>query len=219
MNYNMEKQIFIKKLTDEEQLEIINFICDKFSIDDKEKYEKFYFTLINYVKNVRRKLDTFKNNINDVIELFISCGYNNNQIIDILTIEPSLLHSDKNSIFWRLLLLGKIYETSNNMCVRDEYIIVNPRILRISQDVMYARIKYLESDEIKFKLRKTDFLSVRQIVKNTHKEFKDSYGIDKDTLLALYPFDKKAQLEVISWHENKELLDNIYNGKTNGKSI
>lgn len=211
MKCDMEKQTFIKKLTKEEQEEILKFICDKFSIEDKDKYRKFYLVLIDYIKSIRRNLDTFKKNIDDIIELFLACGYSNDQIIDMLTIEPSLLHADKDSIFWRLLLLGKVY-SSNNVCARDEYMIINPRILRISQDVMYARIKYLESDEVKYNLRKIDFITIRQILKNSHKEFEESYKIDKDSLLEIYPFNKEAQLEVTSWQENKELLNKIYNG-------
>ena len=211
----MEKQVFTKKLSEDEQLDILNFICDKFAIEDKEKYVLCYNSMINYIKTVRREIETFKTNIDEIIDLFAKCGYSNNQIIEILTKEPSLLHADKNALFWRILVLGKVYDSKTRKCIRDDYIIINPRILRTSHEVMYARIKYLESDEGKEKLRKNNFFTARQIVKNTHDEFKNSYGIDKVSLLSLYPFNKNAQLDVVSWLENRELLNRIYEGKTN----
>lgn len=130
--------------------------------------------------------------------------------MEILIKEPSLLHSDKNDVFWRILILGKVNDSKTGTSSRETYLIQNPRILRISQDVMYARIKYLESDVGRQYLRKDGPLTIRQIIKVTHKEFQDSYGISKDMLLYMYPFNSEAQLDVISWEENKKLLDAIY---------
>lgn len=211
MMYNMEKQNFIKKLSPEEQFEILNFICDKFSIDDQEKYTLFYNSMIEYIKTVRREIESFKKNVDEIIGTFSKLGYDNSQIIEILTKEPSLLHADKDALFWRMLVLGKVYDSKTNSCVRNDYVVMNPRILRTSHEVMYARIKYLESDEGRAKLRKTGFFTIRQIIKNTNEEFRYSYDVDKNTLLRLYPFDNVAQLDIVSWPENKQLLENIYN--------
>lgn len=206
----MKVQNFVKELNDEERIEILNFILDKFDLEKNDETKLFYSALVSYIKTVRRDISSFKKNINEVIDLFSNCGYENSQIINILTKEPSLLHSNKNDIFWRILLLGKVFDTKNNGDVRFGYMIQNPRILRTSQDVMYARIKYLRSDKAKEFLRKDSSPTARQVTKLTHNEFFDSYNISKEELLRLYPFNDKAQLEVVSWPENKELLDNIF---------
>ncbi len=210
----MNNQVFIKDLTSEEQNEILKFICDKFTINDLEKFKKFYSVMIEYIKKVRRNVPTFCENVNQIIELLDNCNYDNDQIIEMLTKEPSLLHANKNDLFWRILILGKVHDTKNGGTGRDVYLVQNPRILRISQDLMYSRIKYLESDIGKQYLRKDQNPTVRQITKITNEEFKNSYGIDKDILIKTYPFDNNAQLDVVSWKENKELLNSIYNKGT-----
>lgn len=206
----MKEQKLIKDLTIEQQTEILNFILDKFNLENNELAEKFYNAMIIYIKNVRRSVATFERNVAEIIELFSNCCYTNDQIMEILIKEPSLLHSDKNDVFWRILILGKVNDSKTGTSSRETYLIQNPRILRISQDVMYARIKYLESDVGRQYLRKDGPLTIRQIIKVTHKEFQDSYGISKDMLLYMYPFNSEAQLDVISWEENKKLLDAIY---------
>ena len=110
--------------------------------------------------------------------------------------------------------MGKVFYPKDESCVRDSYLLQNPRILRTSQEVMYARIKYLESSEGRSHLRHNNYLTNRQITKATHKEFQNSYGISKDELLKKYPFDTDALLDIVSWPENKEILDNIF-----GRSI
>ena len=206
----MNEQRLIKNLTIEQQTEILNFILDKFNLENNELAKKFYNAMIIYIKNVRRSVTTFERNVVEIIELFSNCCYTNDQIMEILIEEPSLLHSDKNDIFWRILILGKVNDSKTGTSSRETYLIQNPRILRISQDVMYARIKYLESDVGRQYLRKDGPLTIRQIIKVTHKEFQDSYGVSKDMLLYMYPFNSEAQLDVISWEENKKLLDAIY---------
>lgn len=206
----MKEQKLIKDLTIEQQTEILNFILDKFNLENNELAEKFYNAMIIYIKNVRRSVATFERNVAEIIELFSNCCYTNDQIMEILIKEPSLLHSDKNDVFWRILILGKVNDSKTGTNSRETYLIQNPRILRISQDVMYARIKYLESDVGRQYLRKDGPLTIRQIIKVTHKEFQDSYGVSKDMLLYMYPFNSEAQLDVISWEENKKLLDAIY---------
>lgn len=210
----MKEKIFIKELTPDEQNDILNFICNKFSFKEQEKFKKFYLTMVEYIKTVRRSLESFKGNIDEIIDLFSKCGFDDEQIIEILTKEPSLLHADKNSIFWRILILGKLIDPKSGIDIRKEYIIKNPRILRISENVTYARIKYLESSVGKQYLKNDDRLTLRQFVKITHDEFKAFYGIDKEKLLSSYPFDNNAQLDVVSWSVNNELLNNIYEGKT-----
>lgn len=206
----MKEQRFVKDLTVEEKNEILNFILDKFDVGDDELSKDFCNVMIVYIKNVRRSVATFERNVAEIIELFSTCGYTNDQIMEILSKEPSLLHADKNDVFWRILILGKVYDVKTGTYSRDSYLIHNPRILRASQDVTYARIKYLESDVGRVYLRKDGVLTVRQITKVTNDEFKNSYGVGKDELLLMYPFDNEAQLDVISWPENKKLLEAIY---------
>lgn len=206
----MEKKVFVKELSESEKNDVLNFILEKFSLEDNAQSHEFYNVLVEYIRNLRASVDTFKINVSEIIQLFTKCGYSNEEIIFMLTKEPSLLHSDKNDIFWRILILGKVIDFKTGKSVRNTYMIYNPRILRISQDVMYARIKYLESDEGKQFLKSDCSITLRKIVKSTHSEFESSYHISKQLLLSSYPFDNDAQLDVISWDENKELLDYIY---------
>ena len=204
-----EGQIFVKNLTNEQKNDILNFILQKFDLEDNEITKNFYNAMVSYIKTVRRDINTFKNNVDEILDVFSKCGYDNDDIIQILSKEPSLLHADKHDVFWRILILGKVYDTQTNMSVRGSYLIQNPRILRSSQEVTYARIMYLESDEGKVYLR-----TARQVTKLTHNEFESSYHISKEELIKRYPFDNKAQLDVVSWEENIELLDNIHKGNS-----
>lgn len=205
-------QVFIKNLTNDEKNDILNFILEKFDLEDNEISKNFYNVMVSYIETVRRDINTFKNNVDEILDVFLKCGYDNDEIIQILTKEPSLLHSDKHDIFWRILILGKVYDTQTNMSVRESYLIQNPRILRTSQAVTYARIMYLESEEGKVYLRKESNPTARQVTKLTHSEFEGSYHISKEELINKYPFDNKAQLDIVSWYENKEILDNIHKG-------
>lgn len=206
----MKEQRFVKDLTADELNELLNFILDKFNLEDNELSRNFYSAMVNYITTVRRSVETFERNVGEIVEVFSNFGYDNNEIMSMLTKEPSLLHANKNDILWRMLLLGKVIDTKTGKSVRENYLIQNPRILRISQDIMYARIKYLESTVGAAYLRKNTHLTARQITKITHNEFSKYYQVDKNELLNMYPFDNNAQLEVVSWEENKELLDNIY---------
>ena len=107
-------------------------------------------------------------------------------------------------------MLGKVYNSKSGLSTRDSDFVSNPRMFRTSNAVIYARIKYLESDEGKEYLRNKDFLTKRQIIKCTNEEFETSYKKSKEELLKLFPFDNKAELEIVSWDENKEFLDNIF---------
>lgn len=209
----METKKITKKLTEEQKKDILNYILNKFELKNDKKSHDFYNSLVLYIQTVRRDISTFCKNIDDSLELFAKCGYDNDQIMKMLTNEPSLLHANKYDLFWRILILGKVIDVQTGEDVRQLYMINNPRILRTSQNITYARIKYLESDEGKMKVRRARGLTSRQITKVTHTEFFESYGISKEELLNKYPFNNDAQLEVISWPENKEFLDKIYKGK------
>lgn len=209
-----EGQVFVKNLTNDEKNDILNFILDKFDLEKNEITDNFCTAMVSYIETVRRDINTFKNNVDEILDVFLKCGYDNDEIIQMLTKEPSLLHADKHDVFWRILILGKVYDTQTNMSVRDSYLIQNPRILRTSQEVTYARIMYLESDEGKMHLRKESNPTARQVTKLTHSEFETSYHISKEELIKRYPFDNNAQLNVVSWEENRELLDNIHKGNS-----
>ena len=209
-----DNKVFVKNLTDEEKQDILNFIFNKFSIPNAQVAQIFSDIMVSYIETVRRDVKAFKSNVDEILEVFLKCGYDNDDIVQMLMKEPSLLHADKDDIFWRLLILGKVYDTQTNTSVRDSCLIQNPRILRTSQDVTYARIMYLESDEGKEYLRKESNPTARQVTKLTHNEFENSYKISKEELLRKYPLDNNAQLDIVSWEENKELLENIYKGKT-----
>lgn len=217
----MNNQRFIRDLSNEEKEEILNYILNRFKFDNEEQYKVLCDSLVNYIINCRASSKYFKGNIDKIIDTFKLLNYSEQEIICMITKEPSLLHEDKDKMLWKILLFAKVYDRDTNESIRLSKLINNPRILRISEDVLYARIKYLESEIGKTYLRKDGFLSYRQIIKCTHEEFKNSYGIDKDKLLELYPFDEKAQRDVIFWKENETLLNNIYEkGKNNeGRSL
>lgn len=207
----MKKEIFIKELSEEELKDILNFVLNMFSLENNEDSQKLYVSLVNYVKTVRRNVETFKKNVSEIIELFSMCGYSNEDIIKIIGEEPSLLHANKNDVFWRLLVLGKVIDRKSGLSARKQAFIEKPQMLRTSQAVTYARIKYLESKRGKEFLRTDDVLTIRKITKITNNEFATSYGIEKEELLKMYPFNNKAQLDVVSWEENEDILNNIYN--------
>ena len=123
---------------------------------------------------------------------------------------PSILHLDKDDLLWRFLLLGKVIDTKTGKLARETYVLEKPRTFTISQDVLYARIKYLESEDGMPYRRKKDYLTVRQIIGSSKEEFENSYKISNDELLKKFPFDNAAQLEVVGWDVNEEILNTIW---------
>lgn len=67
----MKEQKLIKDLTIEQQTEILNFILDKFNLENNELAEKFYNAMIIYIKNVRRSVATFERNVAEIIQLLL----------------------------------------------------------------------------------------------------------------------------------------------------
>lgn len=208
-----EKQIFIKDLSNEEKKEILDFILEKFQFNDKEQATIFYNNIVRYISTLRRKVDTFKKNVDEILEMLKKLDFSNDEIIIMLSKEPSLLHSNKDEMFYRMLIFGKIIPDWEK---RKELIVHKPQNLRTSEKTTYARVKYLTSDNgLQFR-RKTGNLTARQLVKISHDEFEDFYKISKEKLLKSYEFNNAALLDIISWPENKEILDKVYN---NGRSI
>ncbi len=205
---------------------ISEFILKKFELGDEKQAEDFCDELMNYITSSRRAKSSFENDVensiktlselnyslNDIIRMISlsELNYSLNDIIRMISLTPTILHLNKNDLFWRYLLFEKIIDTKTGLSIRNELIIEKPQFFRTSQEILYARIKYLESEEGKSYRRKKDYLTVKQIIKTSHKEFEDSYHIAKDELLKKYPFDNAAQLEVIEWPENKSFLSSIY---------
>ena len=189
---------------------ISEFILKKFELGDEKQAEDFCDELMNYITSSRRAKSSFENDVENSIKTLSELNYSLNDIIRMISLTPTILHLNKNDLFWRYLLFEKIIDTKTGLSLRNELIIEKPQFFRTSQEILYARIKYLESEEGKSYRRKKDYLTVKQIIKTSHKEFEDSYHIAKDELLKKYPFDNAAQLEVIEWPENKSFLSSIY---------
>lgn len=189
---------------------IYEFILKQFEIGDEQEAKKISGELEQYIANSRRKESSFENDVLQLISTLSELQYSLNDIIAIISKTPSILHLNKNDIFWRYLLFEKIIDTKSGKSIRESLIIEKPEYFRTSQQTLYARIKHLESDAGMAYRRNKDFITVRQVIKASNQEFETSYRISKEQLEKKYPFDTNAMQDIIQWPKNKELLDSIF---------
>ncbi len=195
--YIDEKLFLLEHLTKDE--------CVKF----REKIEKYL--------NNRSSKETFFKNLDGTVEFLEKIGLNYHEIIMCIFNWPSIIHSDKNDLLYKYLVLGipKRYNLSD--IDRDDILVNHPKDLMTGIDTVYARIMFFLSEESKDVTRK-NVITRRKLLKITNKEFEEFYGISRDNIVSKYPFTKDSLKNVLSLDYNKEVVERFYgNSKEFGR--
>ena len=162
-------------------------------LNTKEQ-EEFYKIILEYLQN-RSSLAYFAQNLDELLEFFKTLGYDTKSVIAVIKKWPAIIHTDKNHLFYKYLIMGRVVD-ENHESIRDDALLNHAKDFMISTNLLYARVKYLEDNP--------------QVLRdNIIKEFVVSYGIDKSSLLENYPFNREALEEVLLWDENQEIQENL----------
>lgn len=195
--------------------EYIDLLEDKLFLScflTDEEIKIFHSKILEYIGN-RTPFETFKVNLDNTILFFEKVlGYNYNQIITCIGNWPSVIHADKEDLFYKYLLLSKVHNIN-----RDDIFVNHPKDLMIGLNLLNARIEFFSSDESENLVRKKE-ITRRKLFKTTSQEFEISYSITKEQLLKKYPYDERLFGDLFSNDCNRLVVVN-YSRYKNGYEI
>lgn len=170
---------------------------------------ELYDQVETYLKSIRfSSEEKFKEHLLGLKDFFDHIGYSYEDAVEVVISWPSIIHTDKNELFYKYLILGRVVNKDTLECDRDNILKNHPKDFITSPQVVYARVKWLLS--IGGDAMRNNIITRRKILKVTHAEFEKSYGISKEELESLYPFEATTCIpEILNWTENKELLKRI----------
>ena len=198
-------------MTNELEIFLNNLLNLKNVLNDEE-IKEFYNIINEYFKN-RSKEETFEKNIKDLVKIYKEFNLTDKEIINSIKNNPSLIHADKRDLVFKFYMLGKVRDSKNGESLRKTIIVDKSKNLRTSYEVMYARIKHLESLRNNNEVIRNDYITIRKLLKITNEEFETSYGISKEELLKRYPFTNDSIREIQTWDENKEMFEEGLNAR------
>ncbi len=172
-------------------------------LNTKEQ-EEFYKIILEYLQN-RSSLAYFAQNLDELLEFFKTLGYDTKSVIAVIKKWPAIIHTDKNHLFYKYLIMGRVVDETLES-IRDDALLNHAKDFMISTSLLYARVKYLEDNP---QVLRDNIINRRKVITTTNKEFVVSYGIDKNSLLENYPFNREALEEVLLWDENQEIQKNL----------
>ena len=164
--------------------------------------EKFYLIMSKYLLN-RSAIDTFLKNLNETVKFYELIGVTYDKMLTSIMKWPAIIHSDKNDLYHKYLLLAGIVNINTGECDRDNIFIEHPKDLMTGFDTIYARMMYFKRSDANVK---NEYITRRKVFKTTNTEFKDFYGVSKEELLRLYPVNESVIEEIKGWEQNRELV-------------
>lgn len=183
-------------------------------LDEMEK-EHFFAVISHYLLN-RSTIETFFKNIDGTISFFMMVSVDYREMLISIMNWPAIIHANKEELFIKFLLLANVVSWRTGELARYNILINHPKDLMTSIDTIYARICYLQSEHAKILLR-NEGITRRKILKVTHTEFEEMYGIKKEDLLSKYPFTAEALREIMDWESNREFVEKYDEKKGNRK--
>ena len=172
---------------------------------NSQEQAEFYQIISEYLQN-RSSLSYFSQNLDELIKFFNTLGYDTKSVIEVIKKWPAIIHADKNHLFYKYLIMGKVVN-ENNESIRDDSLLNHAKDFMISTNLLYARVKYLIDNP---QVLRDNIINRRKVITTTNKEFVISYNIDKNSLLENYPFNREALEEVLLWEENQKICQNLY---------
>lgn len=170
-----------------------------------QEQAEFDQIILKYLQN-RSSLSYFAQNLDELINFFNTLGYDTKSVIEVIKKWPAIIHADKNHLFYKYLIMGKVVN-ENRESIRDDALLNHAKDFMISTNLLYARVKYLIDNP---QVLRDNIINRRKVITTTNKEFVISYNIDKNSLLENYPFNREALEEVLLWEENQKICQNLY---------
>lgn len=195
-----KRRLSIAKYNLEKYLNITNYYTS-------EELEKYYAKIDSYLR-IRIDENVFLKNLIEKTIFFRSLGYSLEDISKMIYNFPSLLHMDKREVLIKYLLLGKIVVSNTLVCDRDDIILNHTKDLICGKELLYARIMFfLTVDDIN---QRKNEITRRKTLKITSNEFFNTYRIDKQKLLKLFPFNSASMKIICSWKENEDVMKKLF---------
>lgn len=111
-----------------------------------ELLSRLYEQVEDYLKELRfSSEETFNTYLLDLKDFFYRIGYSYEDAVEVIINWPSIIHTAKNELFYKYLILGKVVNSDTLECDRDNILKNHPKDFITSPKVMYARIKWLIS--------------------------------------------------------------------------
>ena len=186
-----------KKIVDEK-------LCLREYLDDSQR-EEFYSVISEYLKN-RSSMDALAKNLDELNDFFRKLNYDYISEITVIKNWSAIIHTDKNDLFYKYLVMARILNKDTFESIRDDELLNHGKDFMTSIRLLYARVRYLDAHP---ELVGGSFITRRKTLKITNEEFLNSYNISKDALLQLFPWNREALELVLSWEENSEILANL----------
>jgi len=192
-----------KKTPEDILIEIAPFINLTDSEFDNEEKKAFLEKLVNYIISSRREIESVINSISEAEQFLQLISIDQQKWMNIFLNDNSFLHANFEDLYIKYALFAKIVDTETKQSIRDELILNQPKAIRFSKELIYARIKHLMDDETKMYMR-SPIITITKALRAS-KEFAKTYRTTDEKLLEIYPFDDEAFAEVFLWEENHSL--------------
>lgn len=174
-----------------------------------EEMEYFYKVINHYLLN-RSSLEAFSKNLDETIEFYNFLGIEQRDMLSSIAKWPSIIHADKNELFKKYLVLEPVVKFRTGEKDREHILIDHPLDLMTGLDTIFARVMFFKDENNTDKIRE-ERITRRKLLKTTSTEFEESYGLNKIQLLEKYPLTPEMMEEVLTWGNNKELMERYEN--------
>ena len=158
----------------------------------------FYSILAKYLKKKKVYMNDFQNKLNETIQFLTFLDFNEQEIVTIIRHYPAILHTNKKDYFLKYLILASLIDND----LRKELVIHYPKYLIIGLKTLYARYEYLTTQKRKYQTK-------YYLLKMTNNEFKNTFGISHETLLAMYPYSDDKIEYFLNLPENIVYKENL----------
>ena len=184
------------------------YLSDRLCLDQfitSEEKKNFFAIISHYLLN-RSTIETFIKNLEETVLFYEFVGVSYTDMIRSICNWPAVIHANKEELFIKYLLLADVVSYRTGELARDNILINHPKDLMTGLDTIYARIRFLQSEDAEVFLR-NERITRRKVLKITHSEFEEIYRVDKESLLKMYPFTPDALEDIKEWELNRELVE------------
>ena len=201
-------------LTDDGKKELEKSLALKENLDKKD-LDFFYERLKDYI-NSRTNQEVFVNNLHNLVNTCNLLGFSKLNIIKMIMNEPPIIHSKSEDLINKYLILYCLVDPKTLKSNRNQVFINHTRDLRISTNLLYARVKYLQDNKDNNIGMRTSWITRKKVLKATNSEFFKSHGnsryvTNKEELIKKYPFNEEVHNELLNLKENETIRKKLEN--------
>ncbi len=200
----------MNRLNDASKREISKILNIDYFFDDKTK-TLFFDVLEKYMEKKRKTIGVLLKDLDTTINFFNLINYDKERVAYIILRNPSILHSNKNDLYLKYLILD-ILGYDNDVSLRDKIFISKPKDYLIGVNLLYARMCFLSKLSSE---KNINLLDETNLLKLTNEDFFIRYGITKEELISNYPLTESGISYIYSLPGNSIFNKKPYMGQRN----